>query len=140
MKWVRLYVTIAGALLLLPACAKTSTVESFSDTGKPAPDGAGEDGLIIIGVEDIQLSDVVVDTGLDWGTDRVEEDIFDLLFELQDPADGADLTDGADVPETMDGHETVDLTEELDTGNCTHACGGKVCGSDGCDRVCGYCA
>jgi hypothetical protein len=140
MKWVRLYVTIAGALLLVPACAKTSTVESFVDTGKPVSDSTGEDGRIVIGVEDIQLPDVPSDTGLDWGIDRTSEDLLDLFFELPDHADVVELLDVTEVTEIVDVPETTEVAGEVDTGSCTPACGGKVCGTDGCDGVCGYCA
>ncbi len=143
MKWWRLYVMSTVLIVLLCACAKTSTIETFgdADTRKTA-DVPEEDTHIIIGGDDLPLVDAFKDTGLDWGSDTPrDEDILDLVFEVLDTTDSTDLPD-IEEPDLID---TVDLTEIIpdipaELPDCTPQCTGKVCGTDGCDDVCGYCA
>lgn len=135
-------------LLLLLSCSSTTTVVGdepdfrFLDLGGEN----GKDTVIIGPASDIEVADF--GSLPDADASDVSEEIADgglpeggELPEIPDVVDVApDLPDV--VPDEVEEEEVKpEVIEEVKPEVvCTPVCGGKDCGSDGCEGVCGYCA
>jgi hypothetical protein len=116
------------SLLAALAFAGCTTIQQAGNADNPTPPAdSGETPVV--------FPDANGESGPDLPPDPIVEAVEDVPADPSgDEAPAPDLAEPPpDVP------EVIDVKEVKPDGPCEPNCTGKVCGSDGCDGICGFC-